>query len=152
MKIEPGGTPKTLVERAVEIKTTAEKAARSGKDENLKYDSVWCVFDVDEHPYLAEAQQQARDNGISVAVSNPCFELWALLHFQEQRGHIERHEVQRYAGTTCLGTTRGYPVKRCSALTKRQYIGLSHLSNGITVAARMVIILRPAFKSSLRKS
>lgn len=95
LKIEPGGTPKTLVERAVEIKTTAEKAARSGKDENLKYDSVWCVFDVDEHPYLAEAQQQARDNGISVAVSNPCFELWALLHFQEQRGHIERHEVQR---------------------------------------------------------
>src|SRR5271165_5586437 len=45
--------------------------------------------------FLAEAQQQARDNGIEVAVSNPCFELWALPHFQDQRAHIDRHEVQR---------------------------------------------------------
>jgi hypothetical protein len=95
LKIESGGTPKTLVERAVGFKKTAEKAAKRGKDENLKYDATWCVFDVDEHPFLAEAQQQARDNDIKVAVSNPCFELWALLHFQDQRRHIERHEVQR---------------------------------------------------------
>jgi hypothetical protein len=95
LKIKPGGTPKTLVERAVELKKSAEKAAKRSKDENLKYDAVWSVFDVDVHPFLAEAKQQARDNGISVAVSNPCFELWALLHFQDQRAHIERHEVQR---------------------------------------------------------
>jgi hypothetical protein len=95
LQIEPGGTPKTLVERAVEFKKAAERAAKTTKDENLKYDATWCVFDVDEHPYLAEAQQQARDNGISVAVSNPCFELWALLHFQDQRAHIDRREVRR---------------------------------------------------------
>jgi hypothetical protein len=68
LQIDPGGDPKTLVERAVEV---------------------------DEHPYLPEARQQARDNGIKVAVSNPCFELWALLHFQDQHRHIERNEVQR---------------------------------------------------------
>jgi len=95
LEIRPGGDPKTLVARAVEVKKAAEKAAKRSKDENLKYDSVWSVFDVDVHPFLAEAKQQARDNGIRAAVSNPCFELWALLHFQDQRAHIERHEVQR---------------------------------------------------------
>jgi RloB-like protein len=95
LRIEPGGTPKALVEQAVEAKRAAEKAAKRGKDENLKYDVAWCVFDVDEHPFVAEARQQASDNGIRIAVSNPCFELWALLHFQDQHAHIERHEVQR---------------------------------------------------------
>jgi hypothetical protein len=95
LKIAPGGDPKTLVERCVELKKAAEKAAKRGKDQNLKYDAVRSVFDVDQHPFLAEAQQQARDNGIKVAISNPCFELWALLHFQDQHAHIERREVQR---------------------------------------------------------
>jgi hypothetical protein len=30
---------------------------------------VWCVFDVDIHPNLPEAKQQARDNGLSLAIS-----------------------------------------------------------------------------------
>ncbi len=47
LRIEPGGTPKTLVERAVDLKKTADKDARRAKDQNLKYDVVWCVFDVD---------------------------------------------------------------------------------------------------------
>src|SRR5277367_1637370 len=95
LRIEPGGIPKTLVERAVEFKKAAEKAATRGKDDNLRYDSVWCVFDVDEHPFLAEAQQKADANGVKVAVSNPCFELWALLHFQDRRAHVDRREAQR---------------------------------------------------------
>jgi RloB-like protein len=107
LQIERGGTPKTLVERAVDLKKSAEKDAKRGKDENLKYDVAWCVFDIDEHPFLAEAQQQARDNGIRIAVSNPCFELWALLHFQDQRAHIERREVQRL----CKHYMRGYEKK-----------------------------------------
>jgi hypothetical protein len=95
----PGGTPKTLVERAVQEKNSAEQDARRRKDENLKYDETWCVFDIDEHPFLAEAQQQARDNNISTAISNPCFELWVVLHFQEQRAFIDRHAVQHLCRT-----------------------------------------------------
>lgn len=51
------------------------------------------MFDVDEHPRIAEAKNQARDNGIRIAVSNPCFELWILLHFRDQRSHIERDDL-----------------------------------------------------------
>ena len=63
-----------------------------GRDE--RYRHIWCVFDVDEHPFLSEAQLQARDNNIDVAVPNPCFELWALLHFQDQRAAIGRADVK----------------------------------------------------------
>lgn len=111
LKIESGGTPKTLVERAVNFQKTAEKAAKRSKDENLKYDLTWCVFDVDEHPFLADARQQARDNGIKVAISNPCFELWALLHFQDQHAHIERHNVQRLCREYMPGYEKRLPVE-----------------------------------------
>jgi hypothetical protein len=84
------GVPKTLVERAVELKKAAEARAKRERNAYLRYDQVWCVFDVDAHPNLPEARQQAKAHGIRIALSNPCFELWILLHFQEQRAHLER--------------------------------------------------------------
>jgi len=95
LQIESGGTPKTLVERAVELKEQAEKKARKLKDDNERFEEVWCVFDIDEHPLVPNAKQQALANGIQLAISNPCFEFWALLHFQDQRAHIDRTKVQR---------------------------------------------------------
>jgi hypothetical protein len=77
------------------MKTEATDEARAAKDENLLYDEVWCVFDCDEHPRIPEAMQHARDNGIHVAFSNPCFELWLLLHFQDQRGALSRGHATR---------------------------------------------------------
>jgi len=96
VQIEPGGaTPKTLVERAVARKRVSDREARSQRDRFLRYDEIWCVFDTDEHPKLADAHQQAQAHGIELAVSNPCFELWALLHFQEQSAFLDRREARR---------------------------------------------------------
>ena len=81
-----GATPKTLVERALLRKKIAEKEAKRRGEEYLKYRDVWCVFDIDQHPYVDDARQQARDNGINLAISNPCFELWLLLHFRDHNG------------------------------------------------------------------
>lgn len=66
----------------------------SYQDENLQFDEVWCVCDVDEHPNLDEACQLAAADFIQLAVSSPCFELWALLHFQDQTAEIHRHDAQ----------------------------------------------------------
>ena len=116
MELSPGGEPKALVQRAVEKKRIAERDARTQKDANLRYDQVWCVFDVDEHRLLPEAGHQARDNAIEVAISNPCFELWALLHFRDQHAHIERgplhHECKQYMPgyEKQLPTARLYPL------------------------------------------
>ena len=94
LEIVPGGDPKTVVQRAVEMKKESEREARRRQDANLRYDSVWCVFDIDEHPFVPEAKHLAQANAINIAVSNPCFELWFLLHFQDQSAHIEGHTVQ----------------------------------------------------------
>ena len=102
--IEPRATPKTIVERAVELKQQADRDAKRQADDNLKYDEVWCVFDIDEHPLIPEAKDQARDNGIDLSISNPCFEVWALLLFQVQRAHIERGKVQHL----CRSHMRNY--------------------------------------------
>ena len=95
LEISPGGVPKTLVQRAVQLKNAAQKEAKIRQDENLLYDDIWCVFDIDEHPAVPDGKRQARDNEINLAISNPCFELWILLHFRDQRAHIDRTVVRR---------------------------------------------------------
>lgn len=117
LEIVPVGAPKKVVERAVEMKNAAERQARLRQDVNLQYDHVWCVFDVDEHPLIAEATQQAQANSIDLAVSNPCFELWLLLHFQDQSAHIERAVVQRLCREHMPGYQKTPP---CEALRPLQ--------------------------------
>jgi hypothetical protein len=101
---EDGGGPKTIVERAALLKKEAENQAKKLRDDFLKYDEVWCVFDIDAHPKIPDALQQVRAHHLALAISNPCFELWILLHFQDQHGHIERGLAQKH----CKGHIRGY--------------------------------------------
>lgn len=94
--VEPvgaAGVPMTVVSRAIELRDLAAARARAERDDNLRWDEVWVVFDVDEHPRVEEAKLKAEAAGIECAVSNPCFELWALLHFTKQQAHIERDDV-----------------------------------------------------------
>jgi hypothetical protein len=88
------GVPRTVVEIAVRLRDEAEQEAKRERDENLRWDEVWGVFDIDEHPNLDQARTMARDHAIELAVSNPCFELWALLHFQEHRAHMDRAKAR----------------------------------------------------------
>lgn len=88
------GEPRTVVEIAIRLREEAAQEAIRQRDENLKLDEVWGVFDVDEHPKLDQARQLAASNAIELAISNPCFEIWALLHFQDQRAHVERHKAR----------------------------------------------------------
>jgi hypothetical protein len=80
------GDPKYLVEAAKGHMNEALKRAAQEKDDNLAYDSVWCVFDVDNHERIGDAKQMARANNIDLAISNPCIELWLLLHFRDNPG------------------------------------------------------------------
>jgi hypothetical protein len=94
--VEPkGGVPMSLIARAIELKTAADRRAKQEKDENLIYEEVWCVFDVDEHPRVEDARFRARQAGLRLAMSNPCFELWLYLHFAESPGLQHRHDLQK---------------------------------------------------------
>ncbi|MGP4109960.1 RloB family protein [Streptomyces sp. 4N509B] len=74
-------SPTQLVAHAVELRALAPD----------DFDQVWCVFDVDEFPDVARAVAEARRVGIEVAVSNPCFELWLLLHFRKHTAHARTY-------------------------------------------------------------
>jgi hypothetical protein len=87
IRMVPGaGSPGSIVNEAVTRKRSAEQLARRERDRNHAFDEVWCVFDVDEHKDMDCAEELAKQNGLSLAISNPCFELWLLLHFREQPG------------------------------------------------------------------
>lgn len=71
-------TPKQLVEVAVAAK-------QSGKF--LAGDEFWVVYDREgvakySDNLHAQSRQLAEKNGIGVALSNVCFEVWLLLHFE----------------------------------------------------------------------
>lgn len=87
------GTPRSLVDHAVDAKRQAVREARRGR--GRAHDEVWCVFDQDEHPNIREALEKAAANGIGVVLSNPCIELWFLLHFSDQTAHVDREAAQR---------------------------------------------------------
>lgn len=93
--IEKGGTPGTIVETAKQHKKDLESIARKSSDRFQGDFEIWGVFDVDEHPKLNVAKSEAANNKIQLAISNPCIELWALFHFQDQDAPIHRHVAQK---------------------------------------------------------
>ncbi len=90
-----GADPSRVVAKARQLRDSAERTARRESDRFAAFDEVWCVFDRDVHAHFDTACQTARDNDLNLAYSNPCFELWLLLHFRESPGDQHRHHVQR---------------------------------------------------------
>jgi hypothetical protein len=125
------GSPKTLVELAKAKKKQAERDAKKSRDDTYLYDEVWCVFDIDDHFKVNDAIIQARDNRIHCAISNPCFELWVLLHYRDQTAHVERDKLasilRKHIPDYCkhvpfeeIHALRGEARKRAVALEEEQ--------------------------------
>lgn len=72
-----------------------ERAARLLRTKGSKPDAVWVVCDGDEHADLDRAIALAAKSGVEMAISNPCFELWLLLHFQDHTARISVSDCSR---------------------------------------------------------
>jgi len=73
---ESGGThPRNIVDYARDCKKQAEQ-------ERNPFDQIWCVFDEDTHGELENVRETARARKFDVAYSNPCFEVWLILHHE----------------------------------------------------------------------
>jgi hypothetical protein len=91
------GVPLTVVNSAIarfdELCKAASRRTASSFDKNF---SVWAVFDRDSHDCYYAAITAACQRGIRIAYSNPCIELWGLLHMiQIGDGPLDRHKAQR---------------------------------------------------------
>lgn len=82
-----------LDNRAVDVRivrhprSPAQVVAYAAKIATADFDEVWCVLDVDEFD-IATAAARADKASIELAVSNPCFELWLLLHHEDYQNAL----------------------------------------------------------------
>lgn len=90
------GVPITLVNLAVAERERLLAKYRKNRDLSLVNScfKVWVIFDKDEHE-VEEALALAAKHKIGVAFSNPCFELWPILHLREYGSQDGRHALQR---------------------------------------------------------
>lgn len=79
---EVGSAATSVVGGAKERRARRKRQAKRSPS-LVAYDSVWCVMDVEvpQQETLDDALVTARDNGLKVILSNPCFEYWYLLHY-----------------------------------------------------------------------
>lgn len=89
-------SPRHVVERLI--------GCKDAEDLN-EDDRLWALIDTDHwvepnhRPQLIDTLKRARENGITVAMSNPCFDLWLLLHhldLPDNHGIVDGNGVAEY--------------------------------------------------------
>lgn len=126
--------PRELVRRAA-----AYRDRRPGT-----FDEVWCVVDVDEFD-LTEAVAESGARQVSLAISNPCFELWLLLHHEDCRAHCAGYSD---VASRLKKHVKSYDKARLNfgdyadgigdAVTRARALGADHTTNQSTGVWRLV--------------
>jgi hypothetical protein len=86
-----GAVPLTLVNLALDARSR-------NRDEFGEVDEIWCAFDVEwprNHPNLVEAVALAKAHDIHLAISNPCFEIWLVLHLRDCSAWATNDDARR---------------------------------------------------------
>ncbi|MGC4885843.1 RloB family protein [Micromonospora sp. DT227] len=129
------GEPLNLVREACRMLRDSSREAKRAGDDYMRYDSVWCICDVDEHRRLEAAIELAMREGVNMAISNPCFEIWPALHFDpctrymsagDLRSIIRQHQPGYEKSLDCqkLNGRQAEAIRRAMALDKQ------HARNG----------------------
>lgn len=100
-----GSAPSSIVDYAQQIFLFGEKGRGRHRALPKSYDEVYMLFDRDEHTSYKAALQKVKDiapnlkNNFKKRIifealpSNPCFELWFVLHYQEVTNLPERNDL-----------------------------------------------------------
>ena len=76
----------TAIRKYDERKRAYQRAEKQRVSADPPFEEVWCVFDREgqnQTPHFWQAVARADSNAIKLAISNPCFEYWSLLHFRD---------------------------------------------------------------------
>lgn len=143
MKIgQQHGEPLGLVKAAIDHQA---RAHRCREDKFTPYDEVWCIMDVEApepHARLRDALLLAKEHEVHVALANPCFELWLMLHFEAVTAYHDSRQMQsalecsnhcKYSGrqkSIEYSVFRDkYPAARVNAQNLRRDPGRTYQSN-----------------------
>ena len=96
--VPAAGSPFTIAEQAAARARELGIAGRSrrNRDSYEEKDEVWAVFDRDVHPRYDDAVSLCERNRVGVARSNPCFEVWLILHESDYDRPDDHPAVQAY--------------------------------------------------------
>jgi hypothetical protein len=87
------GCPMTIAQKASKAVKEAQRDSR--QNSYSAKDQVWAIFDRDEHPKIDDALDLCRSTNIGLAYSNPCFELWLMLHKKNYGTVCSHKKMQR---------------------------------------------------------
>lgn len=102
----------------------------------------WCVFDVEApkpyarpHAHLKEAWSLAKQHGIKLAITNPCFELCLVLHHRYQSAWLSNEDAEHtsrqldgHIGKHIQAST--YMPIRSQAIINAEQLAKWHEGNG----------------------
>jgi RloB-like protein len=89
----PAGVPITIMDKVKARMGELRQEQRSNP--SAKADTVWAVFDRDKHLNVTDAIAGCKGAGAHVAYSNPCFEVWLILHHEDYHAADDHHQVQK---------------------------------------------------------
>jgi hypothetical protein len=81
----PGGRIVVVFRNGAPIEVVRDASKRKSAND---FDEAWVVCDVDDFD-TEKAAAEARRKGVGLAWSNPCFELWLILHVAGHSAHLE---------------------------------------------------------------
>jgi len=108
--------------QGVDPSVVLEKAVQ--RYEPKEHDAVWCVFDRDEHTHASAARQRGKDRHFEVAFSNPCVEIWYILHFGYSTRPMTSDQARKQCEKRIPGYTKSTPVY--DLLRDKQYAAVAH--------------------------
>ena len=119
--VPASGVPYTIAKSAKE-RARSMGLGRQPKALNSfeEHDQVWAVFDRDKHPRFKEAIALCEAGRVEVGRSNPCFEVWLILHEEDYDKPGDRHTVQaRLAVLRPEYDKKGAKTPNCTDLVAR---------------------------------
>ena len=99
------------------LKRLREELAKRRRNRDwIEGDSAWLVVDTDRWTVSerSDVLKEQAQGDFRLAASNPCFELWLLLHFRDAWPSVAGENLSGLlGGTDCLGTyaKASYPVE-----------------------------------------
>lgn len=108
LKFVPDGrNPAYLLDVAIELKEEDRREAKRLNDTDNMFKRVWVITDTDNFaPEIQGLVPRALKAGVELIVSNPCFELFLVLHDHAYAKYCEATQIQAEAKRLALTTGR----------------------------------------------
>jgi hypothetical protein len=92
-----------------------------------KKDQIFLMYDIDVEGFLHKLQGIQRQLRSEILVSNPCFELWYILHYASHTAEITTENCVRKLESLCPSYKKGdLPSRLKEKLEEKTHVAIKH--------------------------